>query len=114
MLLCALALGVVAMHHVGAEGHPGAAHAMSAPMLESATPQASGEHPATGGQHDPFHLCLAVLAGFAALVLSLWLLFTRRAPDPAATIRTASRALARSPPPRPGRDLLLTTCVFRL
>ncbi|MGW5739877.1 DUF6153 family protein [Amycolatopsis sp. NPDC003861] len=115
LLLCALAVGVVAMHHVGMASAAGATtmHAMAAPgpqVLAAAPDSNPGEH--DPGLHDVLHLCLAVLCAAGALLLAValflavsWCTTTfSRTPD------------ARGSPSRgrpPGRSVLISLCISR-
>ena len=124
ILLCALAVCVVAMHHFSvASGIPGAAevtasHAMSDVGPEMAAPVvSSGEHDPgmPGGMHDMLHLCLAVLCAAAALLLALtaflglsWFT-TTFAPSP----RLRGSPRRGRPPDRGGRSILTSLCVLR-
>ncbi|MDT7728255.1 MAG: hypothetical protein QOI21_4831 [Actinomycetota bacterium] len=137
-LLCALALGVVAMHHVGmAEMSPSmAGQAVAVPnqaVPNQAVPNQAVPNQAVAGQHlspmpsagshEPhgsgmdhgmLHLCLAVLCAVVAMALGLWFL---RAVSSGTSVRTGlirGAAAPRAPPPRPGRDILRTFCVLRI
>ncbi|WP_410609496.1 DUF6153 family protein [Amycolatopsis sp. lyj-109] len=122
LLLCALAVGVVAMHHVGMANAAGgtAMHAMSV-----AGPPGVGSPPAAGagdhepgmpdGLHDILHLCLAVLCAAGALLLTVvlflgisWLTttFSRTADSRGSPSRGR-------PPDRGGRGILTSLCVLR-
>ncbi|MFM1723729.1 MULTISPECIES: DUF6153 family protein [Rhodococcus] len=79
--LCALALGVLAMHHVttgtladSASASGSASHHGPGPGGDSA-PAAPGDpsDPGHAPDHGAFHLCLAVLVA-ATLTLAIWLL----------------------------------------
>ncbi|WP_148272033.1 hypothetical protein [Saccharopolyspora spinosa] len=108
-LLVVLALGVVLMHHVPAqhhESHPPAAVAMH----HAGMPAGHGEPPAAP-DHGLLHLCLAIAAGFIALLLPL--------------LHRIASALAESPkplaitafthfrPPTPVPRRLAVLCVLR-
>lgn len=106
LLLCALTLSVLGMHHVAA---PPQETGHAAVVMES-TVAAPADDPGHGPGHDLLHLCLVVLT--AVLLL-------------AGRLRTATRSTAvgsgtRRPPsfPRPpvaaGRSLLTSVCVLRL
>jgi NO-binding membrane sensor protein with MHYT domain len=127
-LLCALALGVVAMHHVGmAEMSPSmAGQAVAVPNQAVLNQAVAGQHlspiPAAGSHephgsgmdHGMLHLCLAVLCAVVAMALALWFL---RAVSSGTSVRTGlirGAAAPRAPPPRPGRDILRTFCVLRI
>ncbi|MFG1645630.1 hypothetical protein ACGFMK_35570 [Amycolatopsis sp. NPDC049252] len=123
VLLCALAVCVVAMHHFSvASGMSGAAevtasHAMSDVGPEVAPVAGSGEHDPgmPGGMHDMLHLCLAVLYAAAALLLALaaflalsWLTTTfARSP------RLRGSPRRGRPPDGRGRSILTSLCVLR-
>ncbi|OLF09760.1 hypothetical protein BLA60_18445 [Actinophytocola xinjiangensis] len=111
LLLCALALSVLGMHHVAAPSHAaGPAMTVEAMTVEAPTvePPAGDHQPDTG--HDLLHLCLVVLSA-AVLLLVGWGLATTfptgatRAGRPPAFSRT--RVVA-------GRSLLTSVCVLRL
>ncbi len=122
ILLCALAVGVVAMHHVGMASAAGATamHAMAAPgpqVPATATEPGSGDHDPglPDGLHDILHLCLAVLCAAAALLLaavvflgSSWL--TTTFPRTSGSRGSPRRG---RPPRRGGRSVLTSLCVSR-
>ncbi|MET8849895.1 DUF6153 family protein [Amycolatopsis sp. NPDC004625] len=116
LLLCALALGVVAMHHVGMADAAGgtAIHAMADPGPPAATGSGSGsgDHD-PGGLHDVLHLCLAVLCAAGALLLTV-VLFLGAARCTTKFSRTIG---SRGPPgrgrPPDGRRILTSLCVLR-
>jgi hypothetical protein len=127
LLLCALALGVVAMHHVGMANAAGttAMHAMSSdagPQEATAPPETGSGHPdphhdpgLPGGLHDVLHLCLAVLCAAGALLLTVvvflgtsW--FTTAFSRAAGSRGSPSRG---RPPNRGGRGILTSLCVLR-
>ncbi|PXY31934.1 hypothetical protein [Prauserella muralis] len=114
--LCALALAVVAMHHVDTapSGPPATGqHHVVAP----AHAPGEGDHPAPGpGSHDSglLHLCLAVLAALGAIVLACRVLRRHRAHPPRARRAVSAFGAARAPPLRSGRDLLHFACVIRV
>lgn len=131
VLLCALALGVLGMHHLSAparghdavDGHGVAAapvaHAVPLPMPDpGCCPALDPAPPAPdhGGGHDLLaHLCLAILAATVGIGLSLLLLWGRRArrstgPPGAA----AGGGRHPRPPPRPTSTRLASLCVLRL
>ncbi|PRX45458.1 hypothetical protein B0I33_109121 [Prauserella shujinwangii] len=122
VLLCLLALGVVLMHHTGAEAEPPptahathAAHTMAEGTAHGDEHRPADGHPAPGGGHDLLHLCLAVAvaAGFAlALTLLSGRLAAGRAPGPRGAV--VPRSAARAPPRPGGRDLLHLACVLRV
>lgn len=114
LLLCAIALGVLVMHHADpAPGH----HAMS----NAAMTVAEGTHAGHGHEPDPLsgfadlvHLCLAVLSA-AALYLVLRQFGVSRhgmACPPRSTV--VVRGHARPPPLSWGRHTLHRLCVLRV
>ncbi|WP_410672151.1 hypothetical protein [Amycolatopsis sp. cmx-4-68] len=120
VLLCAIALGVIAMHHVSvSHGMRSAAVAHVAAGFE---PEMTGSAPAAGsdehhpgrpnGQHDMLHLCLAVLCAVGALLLAFlgisWL--TTAFPRFAGLRGSPRRG---RPPDRGGRSILTFFCVMR-
>jgi hypothetical protein len=121
LLLCALAVGVVAMHHVGmANAAATAMHAVAdaGPQAATSPPESSpGEHDPgmPDGLHDVLHLCLAVLCAAGALLLAVavflgvsWFATTfSRAGD-------SRGSPSRGRPPRGGgRSILTSLCVLR-
>jgi hypothetical protein len=124
ILLCALAVGVIAMHHVS-PSH-GMSDAMSSstarvspgfePEMVDCAPGSGEPDPCTPtGLHDMLHLCLAVLCAAGLLLLVLvaylgtsWLntTFPR-----SFGIRGSPRR--GRPPDRGGRDILTSLCVLR-
>ncbi|MCR6488938.1 hypothetical protein M8542_39530 [Amycolatopsis sp. OK19-0408] len=127
VLLCALAVCVVAMHHVGlASGMPGVAGVTATHDMSDAGSQAavappdigSAEHDPgmPGGMHDVLHLCLAVLCAAGALLLTVaaFLGISRFT-----TTFSCAKHL-RGPPSRGrpthrygGRSILTSLCVLR-
>ncbi|KAA9150349.1 hypothetical protein FPZ12_041290 [Amycolatopsis acidicola] len=114
VLLCALGFAVLGMHSLSTveAPMPPAAHAVMAMSGGDHEPVVG--HPGSPGHsHDLLHLCLAVLAGLAGLVLA-WLWF-RAAPSFSADPRACPVRAGRGPPkvpPATGRLSLL--CVLRL
>lgn len=112
LLLFALALGVVAMHHVGMADAAGgtAIHAMADPGPQAAT--GPGDHD-PGGRHEILHLCLAVLGAAGALLLTV-VLFLGVSWRTTTFLRTTG---SRGPPgrarPPDGRSILTSLCVLR-
>jgi len=112
LLLCALFLGVVGMHHVAANGEMASGHDMT---QVTAHHEHSPEEPAPSPEHDMLHLCVAVLCAVVSLLLLAWLLVrttsqrTGRALGSSAWSRAPDR-----PPPVGGRALLSSVCVLRL
>ncbi|SDY86785.1 hypothetical protein SAMN05421504_107239 [Amycolatopsis xylanica] len=113
-LLCALLLGVVAMHHVVAAHGPG--HGVSQVM--AAAPEALTEPVADepGVPADGMlHLCLAILIAFAAAALTLLALRSRFRSGVRMAGPAYSRAFARAPPAAvSGRVILHLACVLRI
>ena len=123
ILLCALAVCVVAMHHVSLShcmGDPTSSTAASGfrpEMAVSAPVGGSGEqHPGLpDGLHDMLHLCLAVLCAAGLLLLALvaclgisWLNTAfPRSFGPRGSPRRGR------PPDRGGRGILTSLCVLR-
>ncbi|MQA62393.1 MAG: hypothetical protein GEU86_13045 [Actinophytocola sp.] len=122
-LLCVLAWGVVAMHHVdtAAVDHSGGHSVISTISMHhgGATPDDAepgpDEAPVPGGLHVFLHLCVAVIATAAGLVLLVWL-FRRRFGRPLPGVSSASGTVmpAARPPAVWGRDILHRVCVLRL
>lgn len=117
VLLFALALGVVAMHHVSpASGMPGAAGVTVQAMSDTIVIGAGDHGPGMpGGMPDVRHLCLAVLLAAGVLLLALVAAsgFFRFA-------TTVLRAPGLRGPPRRGRPpdgggrgILTSLCVLR-
>ena len=119
-LLCALAWGVVAMHHVGmAEtspsmaGHTVAVADRHVPPMQAETPGSHVPHD-SGMNHDMFHLCLAVLCAVVAVALAGWLLYAASSSTSPCAGWILGGTGSRAPPPRQGRDILTTFCVLRI
>jgi hypothetical protein len=122
ILLCAIAVGVIAMHHVSLSHCTGDAAASSTtasgPEMAASTPgDGSGEqHPGMpNGLHDLLHLCLAVLGAAGALLLALvaclgisWLNTTF-----ARTFGLRGSPRRGRPPDRGGRGILTSLCILR-
>jgi hypothetical protein len=98
VLLCALVLAVVGMHHVAAAETPHADHAVS-------------HHQDEPHEHDLLHLCLAVLAA-VAVALTTWFLVQTALPRLAAPPGRSPASPPQRPPPG-GRSLLTSLCVLR-
>lgn len=124
LLLCALALSVIGMHHVPFSPHVTMsveAHAAAMPAAEATSPiiAATPEvRPAgdsgTGMGHDLLHMCLAVLYAAGGFLFLAWLLASVTGGK--ATLATGFRPWSRHVwrPPRPaGRSLLTFVCVLR-
>lgn len=112
LLLCALFLGVVGMHHVAMSDGMAPTHA----VMSGTTGQApASEQPDSPPAHDLPHLCLAVLCAIGSLLLLAWLLarVVRAVADRARAMPAWSRATDH-PPPIGGRTLLNSICVLRL
>ncbi|MDT8916120.1 hypothetical protein [Amycolatopsis sp. PS_44_ISF1] len=135
LLLGAVLLGVVAMHHVPAPGcgmtgasaslTPAAGMAPPARAAGTAAPDPRGDTAAPdprgdtaapagmdGASHSMLHLCLAVLLIAAALLLRA--ARTRRSRPATATAGPGKTGEARPPPGRGGRELLAVSCVLRI
>ncbi|MEU4250001.1 hypothetical protein AB0F15_21585 [Amycolatopsis sp. NPDC026612] len=126
LLLCALAVCVMAMHHISlSHGMPGTASATAAHVVPGGAPgmadpapgSESGEHRPgmPTGLHDLLHLCLAVLYAAGALLLALgaflvvsWL--TTSFPRSSGLRGSPRRG---RPPDRGGREILTSLCVLR-
>lgn len=121
-LLCALALGVVLMHHVSAPGamfsstETVAEHAEPAPAFAVQTTEPASPHHACAlcGAHVMTHVCLAILDGMVLLPLVLLAfagfsgLGATSAPHPRGSPRPSR------PPDRHGRAALGFLCVLRV
>ncbi|SDO58184.1 hypothetical protein SAMN05421507_10330 [Lentzea jiangxiensis] len=112
ILLCALFLGVVGMHHVNVSNDVPSPHGTVSTSTHGA--HHPGD-PAPEPTHDVLHLCVAVLTAVASLVLlASLLLLTARRLVPVRVQATGVRPRAPDRPPRGGRDLLGSLCVLRL
>ncbi|MCG8925505.1 DUF6153 family protein [Lentzea sp. CC55] len=112
ILLCALFLGVVGMHHVNVSNDVPPTHGTVSTSAHGA--HHSGD-PAPEPAHDMLHLCVAVITAVASLLLFAWpLLLTTKRLVPARLQATDTRPRAPERPPRGGRDLLGSLCVLRL
>ncbi|WP_112263090.1 DUF6153 family protein [Lentzea terrae] len=112
VLLCALFLGVVGMHHVNVSNDMSPTHGSISTSAHHAPPS---EDPAPQPMHEMLHLCVAVLCAVVSLLMLVVLLM--RTAHPIAGRILASAAWPRAPdrpPPRGGRDLLSSLCVLRL
>jgi hypothetical protein len=120
ILLFALALCVVAMHHVGMSDSASAAPMNSTPtaQLETGPAAAPGdEHPdMPSDAHGLLHLCLAVLSAAGAALLALLALWSisRSAALSAAPIGPPGSTRPERPPDRRGRTVLTSLCVLRV
>lgn len=117
LLLCALALAVLGMHHV-AFGQHGTAHeppsgGTHAGAMSTGPAQPSDDSGSDTG-HELMHLCLAVLCAAGGLLL-MWLLMgrgTRARPSPGRVRPPLGHAWGL--PATVGRSLLASVCVLRL
>lgn len=132
LLLCALAFGLVGMHHLGWMSHSCGTPAQAMSSVSGSMPDTVMPHPppterpATAPRHlspghgthhdtnDLLHLCLAVLA--AGLILAgLWSQWRRSARDPDATRLALVTTWLRPPHPPPVPSSILTSLgVLRL
>ncbi|MEV0053404.1 hypothetical protein AB0H34_23245 [Saccharopolyspora shandongensis] len=107
-LLVVLALGVVLMHHVPAQHHQ--SHPSAAMATHSAMPTEHSEPPAAP-DHGLLHLCLAIAAGFIALLLPLLHRIASASAENPKPIAIRAFTLFRPPTPVPRR--LAVLCVLR-
>ena len=124
LLLCALSLSVIGMHHVPLSPHcaPGVSmsagtHAGSTSVSEATGPAVAtmpDAQPSSGPGHDMLHLCLAVRWAASGLLILAWLLLAvgTGATNLAATRLLWTRRVWR-PPGAAGRSLLTSLCVLR-
>ncbi|MEJ2851803.1 MULTISPECIES: hypothetical protein [unclassified Saccharothrix] len=117
VLVWAVALALVGMHHLSTQQPGGHAAASAAVAVDDCCPHAgTSEHaPTQDGGHDLLHLCLAILS--AALVLALTLLAANSLANSTNVHTFAARvARLRAPPlrPRGAPALLASLCVLRL
>ncbi|OLR95058.1 DUF6153 family protein [Actinokineospora bangkokensis] len=133
LLLCAIAVGVIGMHHLtsadsghamsaaggvamaGDHASTGSAHDVTGtPAQDHATAVAAAPETPMGG-HDVMHLCMAVLAS-SAVPLLLLLLALAAAMVLTGVVRAAAelRRRWRGPPPRTGQQVLALVSVLRL
>lgn len=112
LLLCALFLGVVGMHHVTTESSTFSGHST---VSAGSHDQPAPDEPAPSPTHDLLHLCVAILSAVASLLLLAWLLLrvARLLADRTRPTSAWPRA-PDHPPPVGGRDLLSSLCVLRL
>ena len=120
-LLCALALGVILMHHVSAPGamfspaETVAQHAEPAPALTVQTSGPDSPHHACAlcGAHGMTQACLAILDGTTLLLLLLASAgFSRLGSTPTPTPHGSPRPSR--PPDLHGRAALNSLCVLRV
>jgi hypothetical protein len=124
ILLFALALCVVAMHHVGMSdtmlGSTTAPtmHTMPATQVESGPATLSGDElpGMPSGAHSLLHLCLAVLSAVGAVLLALLTLvsFSWPAKLSATSSGPPGSSGPQRPPDRRGRTVLTSLCVLRV
>jgi hypothetical protein len=119
ILLCALTLGVLAMHHVNAAGIvQETVETFVADMPAAATTvdslDATPQHPACPmcGDHDVLHVCLAVLCASTMLLLAL--LQTASSVTAAAIIGPRGSPRPGPPPSEGGRAVIACLCVLRV
>jgi beta-lactamase regulating signal transducer with metallopeptidase domain len=127
-LLCALAIGIVGMHHLTAGHDMAGAPSPTVVVMMSVSPDmssavqtfpspAAAQNPnAPMPSHDVMHLCLAVLWAIGIAIAVLWLLLwvsrgALRSGVPSGLRQT--RAPDR-PPDRRGRTLLTSFCILRV
>jgi hypothetical protein len=111
LLLCALALAVLGMHHV-AFGQHESPHETHGAVITMSTSPSDDTGPDTG--HDLMHLCLAVLSAAGGLLLA-WLVVmvgTRAHAAPGRVHPPAWHAWRL--PATVGRSLLASVCVLRI
>lgn len=120
MLLCALALCVVAMHHVSMATSAESAsvmHAVPTAQLELPTvagADSGGHHPGMpDGAHNLLHLCMAVVGAVVALFLALVALRRLRPAEVLAPVSPRGSPAPGRPPDRRGRLILTSLCVLR-
>jgi Family of unknown function (DUF6153) len=115
LLLCALALGVVGMHHLAAPpdgmSH-GSCHETHA-ETPVAAPLASADC-GTGAGHGLLHLCMAVLGGSVLLLLGWLLLAVSAGLRGSSTEVRAPGWLDRRVRRPAARSLLTFACVWRI
>lgn len=109
LFVCALACGVIGMHHLGLASQHGDEHAAPVAMAGPVMAEAGccGDHASAPG-HDPgptgplqlLHLCLAVLAGAVVLgaLLIQWRQLVRERGAPARLSQVLRRYPPRAPP----------------
>jgi hypothetical protein len=127
-LLCALAIGIVGMHHLAASDDMAAAppptvvpmmsvsHDISSAVQAFPSP-AVVQHPsAPMPSHDLMHLCLAVLWAVGLALAVLWLLLWVSRGALRSGVRSGPRQprAPDRPPDRRGRTLLTSFCILRV
>ena len=120
MLLCALALCVVAMHHVSmATGHENGSVMQATPATQiepSAVIEAGSgaHHPGMPDDtHGLLHLCMAVVGAAVAFFLALLALSRSRPAEVLAPATPRGSPVPGRPPDRRGRLILTSLCVLR-
>lgn len=115
LLLCALALAVLGMHHVAFGQHETPSDGTHTAVMATSTDPAQPSHDSRSDTgHELMHLCLAVLSVTGGLLLT-WLLMTVRTPARSAPGRVHPPAW--HPwrlPATVGRSLLASVCVLRI
>jgi hypothetical protein len=111
LLLGAVVLGVVTMHHVPAPdcAMAGVSITHASHAVETAAPAGMD-----GPAHSMLHVCLAVLLAAAGLLLAVALVWLAGRGRPVVAGRPGTAGGARSPPWRSGRELLAASCVLRI
>jgi hypothetical protein len=114
LLLCALALAVLGMHHVAFGQHESPHETHGAVMATSTNPTQPSDDSGSGTGHELMHLCLAVLSAAGGLLLA-WLVVMVGARDHAAPGRVRPPVWhAWRLPATVGRSLLASVCVLRI
>ena len=126
LLLCAVAVGVIGMHHLASaqsEHGMGTAHHVvesSAPdhaiTLADAGPTAAAAPTMPMSGHDMLHLCMAALMSTVAPLLLLLLALAAVLALSAEVVRAVGdlSRRRRGPPPRSGQQILSLVSVLRL
>jgi hypothetical protein len=127
-LLCALAIGIVGMHHLTASDDMAGAPSPTVLSMMSVSPDkpsavqtfpnpAAAQHPSGPmPSHDLMHLCLAVLWAVGIAMAALWLLLwvSRGALRSGVPIGPRQTRAPDRPPDRRGRTLLTSFCILRV
>jgi hypothetical protein len=114
LLLCALALAVLGMHHVAFGHHESPHETHGAVIAMSTSPTQPSEDTGSDTGHDLMHLCLAVLSAAGGLLLA-WLVVMVGTRAHAAPGRGQPPAWhAWRLPATVGRSLLASVCVLRI